>query len=287
MCIRDSSETCDLKDEDQDGEVDEGLDCAGFIREGELCDGLDNDDDGSTDEGFEDVEQDEEGEPLCGVLTEPRGSTDVDERVTDGFVFAGDWPSLNAGLPAGTWYSEFAIPVTFPAEEVVTTVTLANPVVLDSFAPLVIGFEVDEVEPNDSTADSSVPSLDLESTEIQDIGTLSGPGFVDIIRGAVTYEGNADSWDADVDTFKFQVPEPTTLLFTLDWAEAADIDILIMDADNEVLGLGYFNQPETNEYPDSLYSPGQDYFIGIMIWAAPDDPGTSYAWELGLEQLGG
>ncbi|MCO4744720.1 MAG: hypothetical protein KC912_08025 [Proteobacteria bacterium] len=284
---RTDSETCDLKDEDADGEVDEGLTCGDFIRDGELCDGLDNDEDGDVDEGFEDLDTDEDGEPLCGTLTAPRGVTEVDERVSNGFLFAGDWNSLNDGLPAGTWYTETALAVTMPAEEVVQTVEVATPLLLDAFAPLVIGWEVDEVEPNDTVADSNVPSLDIANGTFQDLGMLSGPGFVDIISGGIVYEGNPDTWDADVDGYKFQVTEPTSLLFTLDWAESVDLDILIMDADEEVLGLGYFNQPEVNEYPDEVYQPGQDYYIGVMIWTSGDDPGTSYDYTLALEQLAG
>lgn len=246
----------------------------------------------------------------------------LDEDVNAGFVYAGNWANLSQKLPAGTWYSSQPVAVDFtqvgdpepwgvytdtlvddtggtedtavedPAEDLpprsptYPTLHVDEQVVVDAIAPIVVGFDVSEIEPND------VPSIDpsVEGDLAQDLGILSGPGFVDIVEGACDF-GAGDGygyWGAyatDTDFFKFQVPERLELAFTLSWDDSAvDLDVIVMDSAGTQLDQGYYGFPEVNENAPLILEPGQDYFIAALPWSSPSADPVPY--ELRLEQLG-
>jgi hypothetical protein len=148
-------------------------------------------------------------------------------------------------------------------------------------APVVIGWEMVEAEPND------VNYEDFDDLELsQDLGMLSGVGFVDILTGALRYDGNEGSWNGDVDSFKFQVEESLVMSFTFDWpGDDVDLDINVFDADGNIVDQGWYGHPEIPEIGPERYEPGQDYYLTLLIWSAPSNAaGDEISWELALEQ---
>lgn len=236
----------------------------------------------------------------------------LDENVKSGFIYAGNWPVLNNSLPAGTWHTGTPIPIDFtktgdselhgtpPYEDTgldpddpsvplirdvptYPTIQVEDPVMIDEFAPVVVGFDIYEIEPNDTDVAYYFEEKDLA----QDLGSLSGPGFVDIVSGAIIYDSEDQGWSGENDTFKFQVPESSAINFTMSWGSSGtDLDILMLDAEGNIVDYGYYGFPEVPVYGTSvLYEPGMDYYIAILLWSTPDPLGTSYPWELTLEQL--
>lgn len=213
-------------------------------------------------------------------LTKDSEITLVDENLYQAYLFAGDWGSLTGALSAGTWYSSEPVLIEVPHEDM----TVDESLVLDDFAPLVIGFEVDEVEPNDAPVDISTGMMDISDTAVfQDIGTLSGPGYVDLVHGGLTFIDDQGHWDHDVDGFAFQVPVSSAILISLEWPTATfDEDFLVADDTGETIDLGYFNYPEVSVYQPT-YEPERTYFLTVIGYTG--DPAATEPWTLKLEQI--
>lgn len=212
----------------------------------------------------------------------------VDEALTEAYIYAVDAATLNA-LPAGTWFNSEPAQVDLTAtpatdEEGLEYLT-ADAVTLDDFSPLVIGWEMDETEPNDVPVDLSL-NLDLSDPSLaQDIGLLSGPGFVDFLRGTSPFETDEPGFLHDVDAFKFQVPTTQEIFFTLDWDDdGADIDIAMVDGDGAFYDHGATaNKPETNAWGGAILEPEVDYFFVVLGYSAA--AGSEVSYQLMLEQV--
>ena len=215
--------------------------------------------------------------------------TTYNEEISEAWLFAGDWASLNLPLPAGTWYS--ANPVRVVLDQTPKSnhlddniVYTADTLVVDSFAPLVIGQEFTEQEPNDANS-VTYASWDLDPSDManaNDLGILSTPGEVDILRGTTPFESDTADWVHDNDLFKFQVPVTELLYFNLDWSVSeADVDAVIFDSAGEPIDwMVTYDKPELGGgYAPFL--PGEDYYLVILPWVGPD--GTTMDWELILE----
>ena len=203
---------------------------------------------------------------------------------------------LNNSLPAGTWHTGTPIPIDFtktgdselhgtpPYEDTgldpddpsvplirdvptYPTIQVEDPVMIDEFAPVVVGFDIYEIEPNDTDVAYYFEEKDLA----QDLGSLSGPGFVDIVSGAIIYDSEDQGWSGENDTFKFQVPESSAINFTMSWGSSGtDLDILMLDAEGNIVDYGYYGFPEVPVYGTSvLYEPGMDYYIACLLYTSP------------------
>jgi hypothetical protein len=229
---------------------------------------------------------------IRSVTTDKTGKkekTTYDEAISETWLFAGDWASLNLPLPAGTWYSSKPVHVVLdktPKSNRLddNVVYSAKPLVVDSFAPLVIGQEFTEVEPND--ADSvTYASWELDPADManaNDLGVLSAPGEVDILRGTTPFESDTADWVHDNDLFKFEVPETELLYFNLDWSLGdADLDAVIFDASGEPIDwMVTYDKPELGGgYAPFL--PGEVYYLIIVPWIGPN--GSTMDWELIME----
>ena len=227
-----------------------------------------------------------------GVTTDRTGKkekTTYDEEIRQVWLFAGNWASLDLPLPAGTWYSATPSEVKLNKESKSnhlddTVVYSAETLVIDSIAPLVIGQEFDEQEPND--ADSvTYASWDLDPADMgnaNDLGVLSTPGEVDIVRGTTPFESPEADWIHDHDLFRFQVPVSELLYFNLDWSDGdADFDAIIYDSSGAAIDwMITYDKPELG----GGYAPfvaGDDYFLVILPWTGPD--GATVDWELIIE----
>lgn len=215
-------------------------------------------------------------EDLANLGVDPdRTFTFVDETPGSVFVFAGDWPLLTGGLPAGTWYTSEPAITGVPEEG---TAEVA-PVVLDAFAPLVIGVEVDETEPNDLEIRDDF-TLNLASGTAQDVGGLTGLGFVDVFRGTIEL-GEGEGFVHDVDVFAFTVPEPMTLQLNLGWDSDADIDIIVYDEAGEVTdAAASLANPELGG-GEWVYETELQYYLVVAGYAG--EAGSAPAYELRVE----
>lgn len=150
-------------------------------------------------------------------------SPEVDEAL-DGpiYLMAGTLTNLNGTPSAGALYSATAV----EASATNTATSVDTAIVLDALFPKVIGVQATETLP-----DTTVALLDADyaliedSLVAQDLGMLSGLGYVDIVDGASTLTGG-DGWDAnDGDAYSFTVPATTNVRLTASWPSAsADID---------------------------------------------------------------
>lgn len=256
--------------------------------------------------------------------TPDSGEVVIDENVKQAYVYAGTWANLSQGLPAGTFYSRKPVLVDLtkkadpelhgtppetveeapgdtgapsggkeednPAEPLIKdtprypTVTVDEPVAINTIADAVIGQVWDEAttEPNDTDIGDSFQ----DPSGAFDLGMLSGPGFVDVIDNASLEDNGTNEWSGDNDTFKFQVPAPTRLNFTLSWADPAiDFDVLVVDAEGNVIDLGYYGFPEIPYYGTEVLQPGQDYYIAALLWIGTGNAGDQIPYDLTLEQL--
>jgi hypothetical protein len=217
-------------------------------------------------------------EDLTPEDDDPTTENTVTEKVTEVFLFAGDWLTLNSGLRAGTWYSSVPASVTIGSADAYT----AEPLVLDANAPAQIGQELVEAEPNDVACDITTGFCDTsDPTKFQDLGTLSTPGFIDVLTGALTFSSTDPDWVHDIDGFRFKVPAVSQLYFTLDWPGAeVDLDILVLSAE-ETLDFGYYNHPETNYYGTGELQPDTEYYLAVIGYLG--DPAVETDYELRLE----
>lgn len=144
----------------------------------------------------------------------------VDEAL-DGplYLMAGTLSSLNATPSAGSLYSTTAVEATVTNEA--TTVDTA--IVLDGLFPKVIGIQSVETTPDTTVAEINEAdyTLNLDTLVAQDLGMLSGLGYVDTVDGASTISGSG--WSAnDGDAYAFTVPEQMYVRMTGSWGNAAD-----------------------------------------------------------------
>lgn len=221
---------------------------------------------------------------------DPDAQVSVDEGVKEAWLFAGSWSNLNTALAARTWYSSEPYhlvldrPSVEPRSPQNAIVYQADPLTLDALAPIVIGFEIDEVEPNDQVVDFYSFELDVSTPgAAQDIGVLSGGGFVDIVHAQMEIFDDTYDYVHDADSFQFTVPEPVTLLFTTSWDVDADLDVFTNEADGGNLEFAWTaNNPEAagGAY---TYEPGEIYFLSVLGYTGP--VGTPFPYTLEIEQF--
>lgn len=213
--------------------------------------------------------------------------TDADEDPKEAWIFAGTWANLNQGLPAGTLYSSEPQLVVFDREASTAfvgdalTFELAEPLVADTIAPLVIGLDTVEAEPNDlaidATSYTSVPPGDAT-----DLGVLSGVGFVDRFTGSITFTTGEGYGPHDFDAWAVEVPADEAMLITMDWdVDSADIDVWVFDESGAILdGAASVSKPEVGGGA-AVLSPGRTYYVVVAGYSGPENGSTAY--ELLLE----
>jgi hypothetical protein len=148
----------------------------------------------------------------------------IDETIDTVYIMAGTLQSLNKTPSAGALYTSQSIEVAIPDERVI----LPDVLVLDAVFPKVIGRTITEELPDVTVAVvQSDYSVVAEDVVAQDVGMLSGLGYVDVVDGAVDMSGGASGWNGtnDSDAYAFTVPEEMYVSLVASWADAAsDID---------------------------------------------------------------
>lgn len=219
-------------------------------------------------------------------------STTTNEFVTEVWTFAGDWTTLQPRLAAGTWFSSTPVQILLDGnpkrddEAGVVYYEAAEPLVLDSIAPAVIGHEIDEVEPNDMPFDEGAFVLDTsDPAKAFDIGSLSGDGYIDILNGHIDFFSADSGFVHDIDAYKFTVPQHQTVYFVMDWEDpAADIDVVIHDSAGDPLDwAASLEKPEMSGGYADMY-PEETYYLVVLGYAGTE--GASMAYNVRIENAG-
>jgi hypothetical protein len=206
----------------------------------------------------------------------------VEEGPATVFVRAATLTSLNAGPAAGALYTTTSVEVAVTgAEQVVET-----PLVLDGVAPKVIGVQAAETLPDETLAEIDLAdnSLIAETLVAQDLGMLSGLGYVDVITGSSLHDPAASGWNGtnDSDAFAFTVPELLGVRMVASWADSAtDIDFGIWYADPDYGLIDLFSSwgstycmsaanPEVCE-SEIVLEPETTYYLLALGYLGTDD----------------
>lgn len=207
---------------------------------------------------------------------------DVNEQLDEVFLMAGTLQSLNKTPSAGSLYSTASVTVKLNHGEVDVPETIT----LDGVFPKVIGQTVVEEQPDATNADVvfndevGVYTLDFDTLAVQDLGMLSGLGYVDVVDGNITFGGEGWNGANDSDAFAFTVPEPMYVSMVAGWPDAsADIDFGIW-GDYEPYGvLDYFSS-----FSNSYCLTGADPEVCTTV--VPLEPDIQY-YLVALGYLGG
>ena len=242
------------------------------------CHDDDDGDDGGDDGDGDGDDAEEEDEPLPNSY--------VNVGLTEVYVYAGNWPSLNAGLSSKVHYSNAPSNVDLTKDgdpELPGNQISGIEVTIDTVQPVLFGWTQAEVEPNDISL--SGDSLDM--TTAQDLGEATGLGYVDTITGYLDYETDNPQYTDIIDAFAITVPETSSALITFTMADAAyNSDIHIWDADGNRLAEGYLSaagdvNPEvfhTDEF-GVTFEPGVTYYLALFTWSGPAG-GHDYTIEI-------
>jgi hypothetical protein len=203
------------------------------------------------------------------------GDTDVPvdsvvEGADAGWIRGGTLTSLNKSPSAGALYATTSLAFSASGHDQ----TVADPLVLDGVFPKVIGQEVVEVVPDTTLAevDEATGILNTDTLVAQEVGMLSGLGYVDLIDGSSVLDPSAaDGWNTghDSDAYAFTVPEEMYVTMTVDWPDTtADLDIGIWSQD------AYYGMIDLFAYSDVTCSTGSD--PEVCEAAYPLEPDTQY-----------
>jgi hypothetical protein len=227
-----------------------------------------------------------------GDLFEPAST--VEEGPATVYLRAGTLSALNAAPAAGALYTTVSV----EAGSTNAETPVDAPLVLDGVFPKVIGIQATETLPDTTLAEivDADNTVVLETLVAQDLGMLSGLGYVDVISGSVVLDPAFEGWNGtnDSDAYAFTVPEAMSVRMTTSWPDAtADVDIGIwgdvadwgrvdlfwyygddncLSGDNpEVCELVVTLEPETTYYVVVLGYLGTDEqpYTVEMEWVAP------------------
>jgi hypothetical protein len=144
----------------------------------------------------------------------------------------GTLSTLDASPAAGALYATASI----EADVTGSDVAVADPIVLDGVFPKVVGVEVAETLPDTTLAEIDLAdySLVADTLVAQDVGMLSGLGYVDIVSGTSVLDPSTSGWNGgnDSDAYAFTVPTSMYVRMSGSWPDsAADLDFGIWYAD--------------------------------------------------------
>lgn len=211
---------------------------------------------------------------------------EIDATLTDVHLFAGTFPSLNAGLTAGTLFSSTPLSVSLSdakAEEYeagyfgvgssnrVLDVS-ETPLVVDTIQPKQYGWTEADTEPNDF-ADVGDGYAVIDTAGAQALPPASGAGFIDTITGSLDFKDKAPSWVGDHDAFMVTVPTELNAFISLSWPNPAyDLDLHYYDSTGALVGAGWAianTNPETFSVTDfgDVLLPGETYYFAVLPWS--------------------
>jgi hypothetical protein len=209
---------------------------------------------------------------------DPTTHTTVNEEVEKVFLHTATRPTLALDRSAGTLFATDSVRVDLTGKDRIKDVALS----INEMVPLVLGWSVAEIEPNDAEVDGDNNIIGGEPQVI----TLppSGEGVVDTIVATMDLTEAEYGWAGPNDAFSFTVEEPTGLNLTMDWTGVATNLDLVLHEDNVAIAIGWDPadvQPETissTEWGITL-QPGHTYTL--VAWPWEGAPGlTNYRISL-------
>ncbi len=221
----------------------------------------------------------------------------ITANITEAYLYAGNFASLNAGLTAGTLYSAAPIQLTLsdavdedlPDGLIGTSSTNrvldAEGVAVDTIQPKLYGWTEAEVEPNNF--DDVGDGYTVSGTGAQALPEATGAGYVDVITGTFDYDGTG-GWVGENDAFSITVPETLNAYMVASWADLnTNLDFHIYDSAGEIWGAGWYfadTNPESFLTSDlGLYlEPGETYYLALLPWSG--DAG-SFDYTIEIEWL--
>ncbi|MFZ5478554.1 MAG: hypothetical protein ACOZNI_17420, partial [Myxococcota bacterium] len=166
---------------------------------------------------------------VTAVPDEDTGDLDIpnpeieEGNIKEVSVRGGSVATLNSSPMAGDLYASAATSVSISGAEV----AVDAPIVLDAVRPKVLGIVTVEEEPDATEAHLDADYLlVLDTLAAQDIGVVSGLGFVDTIDGVLNVVSDSGVYDDnDSDAYAFQVAEELHVTMTAGFDNAAaDLD---------------------------------------------------------------
>jgi hypothetical protein len=201
------------------------------------------------------------------------------ELVDAAWLWAGAFPSLNAGPSSGLLYASNPLEIPLTTDEIVGV-----DLIIDAVLPRVVGWEIDEVEPNEVELDGDYA---IVSGAPMALPEASGPGKTDIVRGVSVFAADDPQWSGDVDAFTVTAPDDMGVIATLSWADdARTLDLNWNGPDGALLGAGWAVLDGNPERFDSFVdfgfalAPGESHTVVILPWSGP---AGELPWELTLE----
>lgn len=196
---------------------------------------------------------------------------DIDEALTSVFLTAGTLQSLNKSPSAGSLYSSASLEVAVPGQRLILPPDQV--LVLDAVFPKVIGRTITETEPDTTFAALDANSiLVLDTLVAEDIGMLTGLGYVDVLEGNSDVSSGGVGWEFnDSDAFAFTVPEPMYVSMVASWPDtAADIDFGIFGDYPDYGYIDFFGSFSASSY----CMTGADPEVCTLV--VPLEPGVTY-----------
>ena len=217
---------------------------------------------------------------------------------TEVALFAGSFPSLNAGVTSGTIFSssptvinlDDAVAEDFPAGWIGVAyqnrVLEGVEVVCDVLQPKLYGWSEVEVEPNDF-ADQGDGYTIGDVTGAQVLPVATGAGYVDTVTGALDFTSDAPQWAEAPDAFAITVPETLDAYISVSWPDASyNLDVNFYDSTGALIAAGW-NVADSNpeafsalgDYGFTL-EPGETYYLALFGWTGVAASSVDYTIEI-------
>jgi len=195
---------------------------------------------------------------------------EIDEALDRVYLLAGSLTNLNKSPSAGSLYSSTSLEVAVPDGREI----LLEPIVLDAVFPKVIGQVFAETLPDTTLAEINAAdyTLILETLVAQDLGMLTGLGYVDVVDGSSDVSSGAGGWNGanDSDAYAFTVPETMYVSMVAGWADpSTDLDFGIWGDYPPYGTIDYFSSFSAS-YCLSVANPE------VCSTVVPLEPGITY-----------
>ncbi|MFT5686101.1 MAG: hypothetical protein ACI8RZ_007056, partial [Myxococcota bacterium] len=228
---------------------------------------------------------------------EPFPTIAIKADLSEVYLFAGNFASLNAGLTAGTLYSSSSVSVSLsgatnedlPDGFIGTNSTnrgiTADTVSCDTIQPKLYGWSEQAVEPNNF--DDVGDGYTVSGTGAQVLPEATGAGYVDVITGTFEYDGTGE-WVGEHEAFALTVPETLDAYMVASWGDPnTNLDFHFYDGAGEIWAAGWTTadvNPESLLVSEAgLYlEPGETYYIALLPWSG--DAG-SFDYTIEIEWL--
>lgn len=224
-------------------------------------------------------------------------SPEIDVSLSEVYVFAGTFPSLNAGLTAGTLYSSTPLTINLgsaTAEEYeagalgvssTNEVIVAEDLSCDLVQPKQYGWTEADTEKN-NFADAGDGYTIADPSGAQALPVATGAGYIDTVTGTLDFLTDDPGWEGETDAFILTVPETLDAYISVSWPDPSyNIDVNFYDSTGAIIGAGW-SVADVNPEAFSIsgdvgiyLEPGETYYLGLFGWSGAAG-GADYTIEI-------